>query len=86
MVDRRRILMILARKPLIRPEGQNPLVTEWPESGVRTMRGMLAQCLRQFDEEQAAIEAPFGHPRGGGGGGVAPAELGIPVSWVRRRN
>jgi hypothetical protein len=41
-----------------------------------------------LDRYLAQLEAdpPPRHPRGGGGGGAAPAELGIPVWWVRQRN
>jgi len=80
MVHTRWILVVLCEGPLV--AGAEKVV----EHAAQVLQGLLPLGLPPQSSEPPDEGGPVGGPGGGpGGGGQGPAELGIPVAWIRRR-
>jgi hypothetical protein len=83
LIHRRWILMAIACMPLVSVHDASELLVTTGEAAVaRALRAL--EVFLPFDPD-ARHASPVDPGRGGSGGSSAPAELGIPVSWVRRR-
>ena len=78
LIRQRWSLIVLGRQSLITP------VSELLPIRTRTLEA-LARILPELNKGEAS-QPPPGDPRGGGAGGAAPAQLGIPLSWPRGQN
>jgi hypothetical protein len=65
-----RWMLFVAKRPFLHPDA--PSLARWAA-------GLLEARL-----PKGAVVDPMGLPFGRGGGSSGPAEMGIPVSWVRR--
>jgi hypothetical protein len=81
ILGRHWILAVVARKSLLRPPNESDLVVTVAESAVAQTIAALAKLLDEPDTD--GTDPPPNDPRGGGGS-AGPAELAIPLWWVRK--
>ena len=72
--NKRWILVVLGEGPLI--TGADKVI----EHALKVLKGLLPTGT-----PASSSDPPAGSGSGGGGGGQGPAELGIPLAWIRKR-